>query len=191
MTNTANLETIASSLIEDCQSALEDDGNFVVAAEDLLPLLRDWQKRSTAVEPSLLHRVLESGRLTGHALADEIRAELSDEWEDACKRMSNNHRTLSAETLHALANEIERLRGQLGAANKHCAILIEQREGLRPVGEPPASRSVQRRVAAMKGEPAPTFGPKEKLICGKCGWHSESDTALFCSHCGKPLPGDI
>ena len=75
-----------------------------------------------------------------------------------------------------------------------CSRWLEQRcPACGPVetAEPPASRSVQRRVAAMKGEPAPTFGPKEKLICGKCGWHSESDTALFCSHCGKPLPGDI
>jgi hypothetical protein len=26
------------------------------------------------------------------------------------------------------------------------------------------------------------------LICGRCGWRSESDLASFCSHCGKPLP---
>lgn len=49
--------------------------------------------------------------------------------------------------------------------------------------EPAASRSVQRRVAAMRGEPAPEFGPSEKAtdvtpgVCC-CRWNESFDAIL-------------
>lgn len=41
-------------------------------------------------------------------------------------------------------------------------------------------QSIPRRVCTAVHESV-------SLICGKCGWKSESDTALYCSHCGKAL----
>lgn len=73
---------------------------------------------------------------------------------------------------------------QIAELIEHLARPAHEREGPHcPTCECPALEKA--------GFPLPDFEPKAKLICGKCVWHSESITALFCSHCGKPLPDNI
>lgn len=59
--------------------------------------------------------------------------------------------------------------------------------------EPPASRSVQRREAAMKGEPAPTFEPKADARdvikvweCDACMTVNYDVTSTMCRSCLRP-----